>query len=229
MIVEEALGGMEDALARDVDRLEGELERRQARLVGPRVLGGDDPVEGDAEAPVREREEVAVAVRDHAEPEPLLEPAQRGRRVVERGPLADRPGEAVGIRVGGVEAELGAEPAQRLRQDLAIGQVRAGLELGLVPRVALEQLVLACVDAARGEHRLEGVEDALLPVDQGAVAVEGDRVEAGEVDRAHAQNASNVAASLGSASTSCTSPPSIRNSSTWSSSRRRPFRSPLAR
>ena len=115
VVVEEALGGVQDPLARDVDRLEGELERGQARLVGPRVLGRDDPVERDAEAPVREREEVAVAVRDHAEPEALVEAAQRRRRVVERGPLADRAGEPVGIRVGGSKPSS----AQSRRSDSA--------------------------------------------------------------------------------------------------------------
>ena len=90
VVVEEALGGVEDAVARHVDRRERELERRGARLVGARLLGGDDPVERDAEAAVREREEVAVAVRDHAEPEPLLEAAQRRRRVVKGGPVSER-------------------------------------------------------------------------------------------------------------------------------------------
>ena len=52
----------------------------------------------------------------------------------------------------------------------------------------------------------------------------------GEAQVAHRpQNVSNAAGSLGSASTSCTSPSSIRKSSTWSSSSRRPLRSPLAR
>ena len=74
-------------------------------------------------------------------------------------------------------------------------------------RVELEQLVLAGVDPARREHRLERVEDALLPVDQRAVAVERDRVEAAEVEAAHRPRTHRMlAGSLGSASTSLHEP-----------------------
>ena len=130
-------------------------------------------------------------------------------------PVADRLGEPSGVLVGRGEAKLLAQPVQRARQDLAVRQVVAGLERGLVTRVAFEQFVLARVDAVGREHGLDRVEDPLLPVDQRPVAVERDRVEAREVERDHqAQNVSNVAGSLGSASTSCTSPFSIRKSST---------------
>ena len=114
-----------------------------------------------------------------------MQPPQRGRSVVEGRPVADRLREPTGLVVGRAEAELAAQPAQRPGEDLAVGQVGAGLERCLVACVALEELVLAHVDPLRCEHGLERVEDALLPVDQGAVAVERDRVEAAEVDLAH--------------------------------------------
>ena len=79
MIVEQALRHMENALAREADPFERRAEARLVRLVRPDLLCGHDPVERDAEAPVGCGEQVVVAVRDHAKPEPLLEPRQRRR------------------------------------------------------------------------------------------------------------------------------------------------------
>ena len=72
VVVEQALGDVQDPLARDVDALEREREVRRVRLVAARLLRGHDPVELDPEAPVGEREQVVVAVRDNAEPEAPL-------------------------------------------------------------------------------------------------------------------------------------------------------------
>ena len=89
MVVEQALGDVQDPLARQPDPLEGDVEVALVRLVGADLLGGDDPVEGDAEPPGGRGEQVVVAVGDDAEPEPLRQPRERRGRVRERGPVGD--------------------------------------------------------------------------------------------------------------------------------------------
>jgi hypothetical protein len=67
-------------------------------------------------------------------------------------------------------------------KDLAIREVGPVLERRLGVRVGLEELVVRDVDAVGGEDRPEASQKAGLPVDQGAVAVEGQRVEGAVVD-----------------------------------------------
>ena len=76
MIVEQALGHVEDALPRQADPLECDQEVALGGFVRPGLLGRDDPVELDAQTLVRRREQVVVAVGDDAEPETRLESGQ---------------------------------------------------------------------------------------------------------------------------------------------------------
>ncbi len=183
VVVEQALRHVEDALARHADRLEGELEPSRARLVAPCRLRRDDPVEGDPEALVRGGEEVGVAVRDHAEPEPLLQAAERFCRVGERGPVAD----ALGERRRGVprdlEADVRRDAAQPGGEDLAVAPIRRPLRLRLVAAVRLEQRLV--LHPGRGRQRApQRLEEPGLPVDQRPVAVEREDLVAAEVDPA---------------------------------------------
>ena len=63
---------------------------------------------------------------------------ERGGRIGERGPVADRLRERVCLLVGDLVTEIGGEPAQRAGDDLAVAQVGPSLELRLVSRVELE-------------------------------------------------------------------------------------------
>jgi hypothetical protein len=83
----------------------------------------------------------------------------------------------------------GQSPTEPPKQDLAVAQVRAGLERGLVARVALEQLVVGGRDAVGVDHAAHRREEPGLPVDQRPVAVEGQGVEPVEVER-HPREAS---------------------------------------
>jgi hypothetical protein len=183
--MEEALCDVQDALARHLDLRERQLEVALARLVAARLLSRDDPVELHAEATVRHGEQVVVAVGDHGELEALLEARERLGGVRERGPVAHRLPERSHLLGRGSEAVVPADAAQRLSQHLAIGQVLAGLELGLVPTVGLEQLLVRRLDAMYLQHGSQRREDPALPVDQRAVAVEAERVEGAEVERLH--------------------------------------------
>ena len=111
VVVEEALRDVEDPFPRDVDRLERELEPGRRRLVAPRHLRGDDPIEGQSELLVRHREEIGVAVRDHAEPVTLVQTAERLGAVREDGPVAHALGEPRDDLVVHLEAEVRGDAA----------------------------------------------------------------------------------------------------------------------
>jgi hypothetical protein len=66
VIVKEALGDVQEARGRHADALQRHLERAQRRLVAAGLLRGDDPVERDAEPPVRAGEQGIVAIGDEA-------------------------------------------------------------------------------------------------------------------------------------------------------------------
>ena len=106
-------------------RSNSDLEVVRVRLVAAALLRGHDPVEVDAEPAVRGREQVVVAVREHAEAEARLEHGERGRGVVERGPV-HRPSR----RTPAIASSLGsspcgvATPRRADREDLAVAAVR---------------------------------------------------------------------------------------------------------
>ena len=172
---------VEDPLAGQPDRRESELEAGGRGLVAPGHLGRHHPVERDTEALVRRGEEVGVAVRDHAEPVPLVQPAQRVGRVGERGPVANRHREARD-RLGchGDAVVLGDAP-QPGCEHLAVAPIRRPFGIGLVPGIHLEQCVVVdCLELR--ERGAETGEQPRLPVDQRPVAVEREDVEAVEGD-----------------------------------------------
>ena len=182
MVVEEALRDVEDPIARHGDRREGELEPGEARLVAPRHLGGHDPVEGDSEALVRGGEQIGVAVRDHAEPKPLVQPLERAGGVQERRPVAHALRERRDGAVGDLDAVVGRDASQARGEDVAIGPVGRSLGVRLVTGVRLEKRVVLHAGERRERPSQRG-EQAGLPVDQRAVAVEGEDVEAVVVER----------------------------------------------
>jgi len=113
VIVIEALGDVEDPGRRDPARVEPlaqGFEVVDVRLVAADLLGGDDPVEVDAEAAVRGREEGVVAIRQDAQLESSPQLLEGPGRVVEGRPVADRAAERGRLVVG----QLRAEPARDL-------------------------------------------------------------------------------------------------------------------
>src|SRR5215218_10189570 len=164
--VDPALLGADPAL--------GLLEVRGVRLVGPDLLRGHDEVEVDLEVPARLAEELVVDVRDQADLELLREavelrvgllerrPAHDRRREEPRARRLERPAELLGDLDGGAAQDLGVElvgPAL----DLLLGLEEEREQLGTRQRVAVLVGFLG-----------ERVVDTRLPIDEGAVDVEGD-------------------------------------------------------
>ncbi len=102
--------------------------------------------------------------------------------VVERGPVTDRPGQRGRVLFGHLRAEFGAEFADAAGQDVGV-QVGRMLGLGacFVRRERGQQRLVIQGEAAPVRPGPKHGRDAGLPIDQGAVAVEAERVEVVEV------------------------------------------------
>ena len=185
VVVVEALGDVEDPLAREPDPLERHLEVVRVRLVAPGRLGGHDPVERRREALGRSGEQVVVAVGDDAQPEAFVQARERRGRIGEGRPVADRIGEGVGLRRVGFHAVPGGQPELPVAEDVPVAPVGAGLCRRFQLRVVGQQLVVRSLDPAPRQHRPQAGEDPGLPVDERAVAVEGQGLEPPVVESGH--------------------------------------------
>ena len=179
MVVVQALRGVQNVgtVEPEVGLEMGEqvFEVPVGRLVRTDVLGGVDRVELHSELAVRSRDAGPVDVGQDDEPEVPFQHAQCVRGVRERGPVGDggaerfvelrvRPhGQAVGDAAMDASQQLRVEEVGRLLllQVLALPERKQRRVAGHV-RVRVVQ-----------DQRLERVPDPGLPVDQGAVAVEG--------------------------------------------------------
>ena len=156
VIVEQALRDMEDAARAGTSIVAKATSNGvEARLVGPRVLGGDDPVEGRRRAAGwrarrgRRSQFVITPSRNRS-----LQPPQGDGRVVERRPRRDRRAERRGPRrLTALKPSSAQSARSAAREHVAVGQVVARLERGLVARVALEQIVLGRVDRRAARER----------------------------------------------------------------------------
>ncbi len=145
MVVEEALGDVQQLLARDahlVDFREQRLEVARVRLVGADVLGGQDRVELNSQPPVAAGEGLPVDVREDDQLVALLQPLQRLRRIGEGRPFRDRGADLHREPLGNIDAVCFPGRDDAAGDDLRIAHVRVlalGGRLGLC--VSLQERV----------------------------------------------------------------------------------------
>ena len=154
--------------------LQQDFEVARVGLVGARVLGGDDVIEGDVQACVAAGEGRPVDVRQDDEFEALPQRGQGTVAVAEGRPVSHRRAEGPGLRVADRDPGLGADAVQHGPQDVRVE--RAGRGALLLPFKRAEggheggviDLAVAAVDPVA-----RGLQDAAFPIDQRAVAVKG--------------------------------------------------------
>ena len=185
--MKQALGGMQDLMLLNPDRLElGEhvLEIPGRGFVGAAVLGGVDGVEIDAELFVAEREALVVDVRQDHEFKVPLQVLKRRGCVGECRPVADRPAVSRAIAPADRNAPFLGEAPINDREQVAIelGR-RLDLLRGFMARVRLENFIPFERPRRLAGQGLQGFDHTRFPVDQRAVAIEGQGVEVGELRR----------------------------------------------
>lgn len=145
-------------------------------LVAADVLGGDDEVKGHAlqRAGVAARKRLAVDVGQDHELVVLAQPPEGVHRVRERGPAAARLAKGLallGWRRG--QAEGGGDLGVDGGEQVAVLHVGGrGLLLDFFVVVDFQQPFAVNGEVVGLEERLQAVDDAGLPVDEGAVDVE---------------------------------------------------------
>ena len=114
-----------------------------------------------------------------------LQPLERFDRIGESRPVADRIREGRHLGNDRRDRVVGGHLADAAPEDLAVAQVRAALEPRFDPGECLEQLVVGRIDGAGRQDPAQAGEDAGLPVDERAVAVEGQCLELPVVEIGH--------------------------------------------
>jgi hypothetical protein len=108
----------------------------------------------------------------------LLEVLQRARRIFERRPISDGPAVFDAILVRNMDAPLLGEALVDNRQQVPISLCRRiALLAGLVTRMRLEDLLAGGRTRRSLGEAFQRLNHPALPIDQGAVTVEGERVE----------------------------------------------------
>src|SRR3954469_2059855 len=153
------------------------LEVSRVWLVRAHLLSGDDEVEVDAEMTPGRAEQLVVDVREDACLELLAEALELGVRLPERHPARHRGGQEPGARGLEVPVQLLGGAHRGTAQDLGVQLVRAALDLALDVDEQRHQLVAVDGEAVPVRLLLKCLVCAGLPVDQGAVAVEGDEAD----------------------------------------------------
>ena len=145
-----------------------------------------DRIELHAELPVRGRESVSVHVREDHELVVPCEDPKSIRAVGEGGPQGHRCAEGFVEGFAGRDAEVLRDVPVHSRKQLRIAQVGC---LALVPSLELSEGEQGGVPGDVGaadlhEQGLQRVPDSALPVDERAVAVEGEDAVVGQIGHA---------------------------------------------
>ncbi|OLD84643.1 MAG: hypothetical protein AUF64_00855 [Chloroflexi bacterium 13_1_20CM_54_36] len=180
-VVVEAESGVPDLRDGQAQALARQEKALVGGLVGACLLGGDEVVEGDADAALGFGDDLVVRVRNKDRLRQLLEPKKGLWCVGERRSPAYSVGEFLKVLLGGGNLPGSEGHAHRLAQHCAIGTVRLldGDKLGLFP-VLLQHARVQALEMVRGQELGEKVLDAALPIEERAVAVESHRLGEGD-------------------------------------------------
>src|SRR6266576_5991131 len=181
VVVEHALRRMQDLLFLHTDPfqlLDHVIEIAGRRLVRPDVFRGVDRIELHLQLPIACLETLVVHVGEYEQLEILLQILQRSGRVFKRRPIPHRSPVLDTILVGRVHTPLLGKALVDDRQQVPISLRRSIVLLAvLVTRMRLKNLVAGQLAPHPTGEALQRLDHPALPVDQGAVAVEGECVE----------------------------------------------------
>ncbi len=149
------------------------LEVGGVGLVAAHLLRGDDEFELGAQVPARDAEQLVVDVRDDSELVALAEAIHCGVGLAKRHPARHAVGQELRPRRLELPAELAGHLDRGPAQNLGVELVGATHDLRLDLEEALDELILVVGEAVALGLLFERLEDALLPIDQGAIAVGG--------------------------------------------------------
>src|SRR5436190_20153782 len=153
------------------------VEVRGIGLVGAHLLGGDDEVEVVRDVAARLAEQLVVDVRDQARLKSADELAQLRIGLLERRPTLNRVRQEPGAARLQRPADALGDLDRRAAQDLGVQLVGAALDLARDLVEERDDLFQVDREAVALRLALERVPDALFPIDEGAVDVEGDPVD----------------------------------------------------
>ena len=181
-VVIDALAYMQDAMGGRRYAAEGQLKKLERRFVRPRLLRGDDFIKSDFELRSGAFEQIVVDVGEDGEAESRFQLAQGGDGIWPWFPGRKRFCERMDFFGSGNESQLSPELATDGAQNLAIGPEGRLLCLLLEVSVKLEEGSVPDVFGMRRKDAVKRREQPGLPVDEGSIAIEGEDLEAVEIE-----------------------------------------------
>ena len=187
VVVEQALRGVQDLTLMDPERLElGEhvLEIAARGLVRAAVLGRVDRIEFDLKLFVARREALVVDVRQNDQLVVPLQVLKGARGIGERRPFLHRAAIGYAVAPACRNAPFLRQAAINGREQVAI-DLRRRLDLlrRFMARMRFQNFVARQRPRRFARQGLQGFDHARFPVDQRAVAIEGQDFEVSELHR----------------------------------------------
>src|ERR1700722_7514276 len=178
----DALTDVQPLFAAYADAFFSQPENVHARFIAAGLLSGNYMVECYSEFRRRGGEQILIYIRHHCKSIAFLQFAQRFDGIGKWLPGSHRFRERTNFRVRRGESQALAEASHHRLQDVAITQIfslfACGFEFGIPgkKRRIREHLAMRAQDWAQGG------EDAALPIDHRAITVEGQNLEARQVE-----------------------------------------------
>lgn len=180
-VVIDALADMQHTMRRNLDPSQRKFKDLQRRFVSLGLLRGDDLIESNAQLGKCCREKIVIHVRKNSQAKAALQLIESRYGVGPGFPAWQRVGQRVGFFVRGTKSELGAEPANDGFQNFAIGMEFALLTQLFEVAIKFQERGIINLLAVGRQDAVQGGKKARFPIDQRAVTIEGENLEAAEV------------------------------------------------
>jgi len=177
-----ALPGMQPFLCADAEPLLGQTKDRWRRFICASLRGSDHLIEFNSKLPGTRGEQVIVDVRNDRKLKSRVQFPERIYCVGERLPLSNRVGQGILLSRTGSKPKPLAEAADYFAQYLAIRAIRTRFGLRFEIAIKLQQFGVGEFRSMLLKQWPQSGEDAGLPVDESAIAIERNELEAGEIE-----------------------------------------------
>ena len=168
-----------------------QIGRSPGKVCSSCLLRCNDGIEFDFKLRTSGGEQVVIDIRDDGLVESGYETAQCAYRVRPRFPARQRFREGVNLAGGWREFELPSEIAHDLTKNVAITAIFDPVSVRFKIAITTQDRKIIRAFAVRLEYMTNSAENSLFPVNQRAIAIEGEQLKAAKIE--HVRNSGLLA------------------------------------